>query len=117
MSNLVSSWVLLPLVVADIFLKDLVDTAGRDLGTYLKVHSSARILCTSFSVVADFSTAASVFSTVLIAFDRFFAITDPLHYHMLVTRWRSWVFISLGWFLAAVVAAFSGVVGDGEDKW
>ncbi|XP_053652915.1 probable G-protein coupled receptor No18 isoform X2 [Cherax quadricarinatus] len=93
--NLLASWLLLPLVVAD---------------TFLPVWESASF-CRAMDAVAELVASASVFATLLIAVDRFCAITDPLHYHMLVTRHKSLSMIFLGWLLAALIAVAASL-GD-----
>lgn len=94
--NLLASWLLLPLVVADTFL-----TGWR-----------SESLCRGMDAVSELVASASVFATLLIAVDRFCAITDPLHYHMLVTRVKSLTMIALGWVLATIIAAAAAALGD-----
>ncbi|XP_069170931.1 probable G-protein coupled receptor No18 isoform X1 [Procambarus clarkii] len=93
--NLLASWLLLPLVVAD---------------TFLPVWESVS-LCRAMDAVSELVASASVFATLLIAVDRFCAITDPLHYHMLVTRLKSVAMIAVGW-LAATLIAVAAAFGD-----
>lgn len=100
--NLVASWLLLPLVATDTFLQ----------GT--EVVPSA-VLCRLLDAVSDMVASASVFATLLIAVDRFCAITDPLHYHMLITRHKSVAMIASGWILAAMIGAMSAL-GDISDR-
>ncbi|KAG0721463.1 Alpha-1B adrenergic receptor [Chionoecetes opilio] len=97
--NLLGSWMLLPLVAADTFL------AGYEWP----------VLCRGLDAAAELVVAASVFATLLIAVDRFCAITDPLHYHMLVTRPKSVLMVAAGWALAAALAA-TAALGDLSDK-
>ncbi|XP_045121072.1 adenosine receptor A2a-like isoform X1 [Portunus trituberculatus] len=97
--NLLGSWVLLPLVTGDTFL----------------VGWESPVLCRGLDAAAELVVAASVFATLLIAVDRFFAITDPLHYHMLVTRAKSVVMVASGWALAAALAA-TAALGDLSDR-
>lgn len=97
--NLLGSWVLLPLVVGDTFL------AGW--------HSPA--LCRCLDAAAELVVASSVFATLLIAVDRFFAITDPLHYHMLVTWPKSVAMVASGWAIAAALAV-AAALGDLSDR-
>ncbi|CAL4066440.1 unnamed protein product, partial [Meganyctiphanes norvegica] len=96
--NLLASWVLLPLVVVDAFLQ----------------ASENPLLCTAVDVTAEFITSASIFATLMIALDRFCAITKPLHYHMMINRQKSLMMISGTWILAliiAVCAAFGNHTG------
>lgn len=97
--NLLGSWVLLPLVAGDTFLTGW--------------HSPA--LCRGLDAAAELVVASSVFATLLIAVDRFFAITDPLHYHMLVTRPKSVAMVASGWALAAALAV-TAALGDLSDR-
>lgn len=90
--NLLASWLLLPLVVADTF----------------HVGWESMALCRAMDAVSELVASASVFATLLIAIDRFCAITDPLHYHMLVTRPKSVAMIAGGWVLAALIAVAAG---------
>ncbi|XP_047475453.1 beta-3 adrenergic receptor-like isoform X1 [Penaeus chinensis] len=90
--NLLASWLLLPLVVADTF----------------HVGWESVALCRAMDAVSELVASASVFATLLIAVDRFCAITDPLHYHMLVTRPKSVAMIAGGWVLAALIAVAAG---------
>lgn len=47
---------------------------------------------------------SAVFSTFLIATDRFYAVTSPLHYSMTITRSRSQVMIVLAWVSGIALA-------------
>lgn len=47
---------------------------------------------------------SAVFSTFLIATDRFYAVTSPLHYSMTITRSRSQVMIVLAWLSGLALA-------------
>ncbi|CAL4072513.1 unnamed protein product, partial [Meganyctiphanes norvegica] len=86
--NLLASWVLLPLVVGDAFLQAWENP----------------LLCTAVDATAEFITSASIFATLMIAIDRFCAITKPLHYHMMINSPKSMVMISGSWILALIVA-------------
>lgn len=90
---------LLPLVASDTFLAGWQSPA----------------LCRGLDAAAELVVASSVFATLLIAVDRFFAITDPLHYHMLVTRPKSVAMVASGWALAAALAV-TAALGDLSDR-
>ncbi|XP_042226652.1 probable G-protein coupled receptor No18 isoform X2 [Homarus americanus] len=99
--NLLASWLLLPLVIADTFLPNWESAS----------------LCRAIDAVSELVASASVFATLLIAVDRFCAITDPLHYHMLVTRPKSVAMIASGWIAAALIAAAAGLGDMSNRAW
>ncbi|KAK7068374.1 hypothetical protein SK128_024191 [Halocaridina rubra] len=80
------------------------------MDTYMTGWES-ETLCRGLDAVSELVASASVFATLLIAIDRFCAITDPLHYHMLVTRPKSVAMIASGWILASIIAV-GGAFGD-----
>ena len=47
---------------------------------------------------------SAIFSTFLIAVDRFYAVTSPLHYSMTITRSRSQIMIVVAWLTGALLA-------------
>ncbi|XP_066972292.1 5-hydroxytryptamine receptor 5B-like isoform X1 [Macrobrachium rosenbergii] len=99
--NLLASWLLLPLVVTDSFLTGWKSEA----------------LCRGLDAVSELVASASVFATVLIAFDRFCAITDPLHYHMRITRLMSVAMIALGWGIPALIATAAAMEDLSGRTW
>lgn len=56
------------------------------------------------STVSSSVIFSAVFSTFLIATDRFYAVTSPLHYSMTITRSRSQVMIVLAWLSGVALA-------------
>ncbi|CAL4169634.1 unnamed protein product [Meganyctiphanes norvegica] len=99
--NLLSSWVMLPLVVGD---------------TFLQAWESP-FLCSAVNATAEFVTSASIFATLLIALDRFWAITKPLHYHMLISRRKSMLMIVCSWFLAIIIATLAVLADYRGHAW
>ncbi|XP_064097375.1 5-hydroxytryptamine receptor 5B-like isoform X2 [Macrobrachium nipponense] len=99
--NLLASWLLLPLVVTDSFLTGWKSEA----------------FCRGLDAVSELVASASVFATVLIAFDRFCAITDPLHYHMRITRLMSVAMIALGWGIPALIATAAAMEDLSGRTW
>ncbi|XP_049325057.1 trace amine-associated receptor 13c-like [Astyanax mexicanus] len=53
--------------------------------------------CSIFEISTGYSTAASLCSLVLIAVDRYIAVSDPLHYPTRITVSKMTLFIILGW--------------------
>ncbi len=58
-------------------------------------------------------TLTSVFTVVLISFDRFIFIYKPLHYEMLITPTRTVITACLTWILTFVLLIFP-IVGQGD---
>ncbi|CAL4066719.1 unnamed protein product [Meganyctiphanes norvegica] len=86
--NLLAAWVLLPLVVGDAFLQAW----------------ETPLLCTAVDATTEFIISASIFTTLMIALDRFCAITKPLHYQMMINHHRSMMMICGSWILALIMA-------------
>ncbi|XP_068186306.1 trace amine-associated receptor 13c-like [Antennarius striatus] len=60
------------------------------------------ILCTLYYVVDYIITSASVANMVLISFDRYVAICDPLHYTARVTKRKAEICVFLCWFCSII---------------
>ncbi|XP_039298923.1 5-hydroxytryptamine receptor 7 [Nilaparvata lugens] len=90
--NLVSCWTL-PLIAVYSPTSESGCVAGRGLATGL--------------------CAASVLSVLLIGFDQYLAILDPLHYHSRITCIRSVVLVSCCWLLSG----FVGLAGSHAGGW
>lgn len=70
-------------------------------------------LCMAGRGLATGLCAASVFSVLLIGFDQYLAIVDPLHYPSRITSVRSVVLVSSCWLVSVVV----GVAGSYAGGW
>ncbi|XP_022536417.2 trace amine-associated receptor 13c-like [Astyanax mexicanus] len=55
------------------------------------------IACTVITVITFVSMAASLYSMVFIAVDRYIAVSDPLHYSTRVTLYKSVLLLILAW--------------------
>ncbi|XP_068602693.1 trace amine-associated receptor 13c-like [Brachionichthys hirsutus] len=60
------------------------------------------ILCTVYYVIDYIITSASVANMVLISFDRYVAICDPLHYTARVTKRKTQICVIACWFCAII---------------
>lgn len=56
------------------------------------------------SMIGSSVIFSAIFSTLLIATDRFYAVTSPLHYSMTITRSRSQVMIVAAWLAGTLLA-------------
>ncbi|CAL4100899.1 unnamed protein product [Meganyctiphanes norvegica] len=99
--NLVASWILLPLVVVDTLLQPTETT----------------FLCTTIDALTEFTTSASIFATVMIAGDRYCAVNQPLHYPMLMNRYKCGAMIAVSWILASVIAATASFSSHASRPW
>ncbi|CAL4063879.1 unnamed protein product, partial [Meganyctiphanes norvegica] len=104
--NLVTGWIVLPLVAVDVFLPQWALNLWE-----------ATVLCRTLDVAAEFTSSLAIFATLMIAVDRFCAITNPLHYHMLVTYGKMCTMIAGTWLSAAVIAAAAAPGGNVGRPW
>ena len=78
------------------------------------------VLCSVFTVILVVSSSVSMYSQLLIGLDQYLAVTEPLHYHRIITKSRcrflcvsSWLFsLSIG-LLSIVSETQSGGVDYG----
>ncbi|XP_054281018.1 probable G-protein coupled receptor No18 [Macrosteles quadrilineatus] len=91
-TNLLSCWLLLPLVLVDSMLMP-------------SFHS----LCAVSQGVSTGLSAASVMSVLLIAIDQYYAVIDPLHYHSHIDNTRCGFMISVSWFFSCLWAVAGGL--------
>ncbi|EDO37871.1 predicted protein, partial [Nematostella vectensis] len=54
-----------------------------------------------------FCCSASIFNATLVSFDRYLAINKPLHYRVVVTKYRAYKAIAATWGAAMIVTAIS----------
>ena len=104
-SNLISTFLLLPLSVLDV----LAPISTISITTY---H-----ICTSLRALTTLVSCSSILGTVCIAIDRYFAVLDPLRYHERITKPRSTVMISLVWAVATIAAFLSGIQHGFANTW
>ncbi|XP_017563149.1 trace amine-associated receptor 6-like [Pygocentrus nattereri] len=78
---------LVGLIVMPVKIMELIDSCW-----YL-----GRIACSIFSIINGLSVSASLCSLIIIAVDRYIAISDPLLYSMRITASKMSVGIILGW--------------------
>ncbi|CAL8120440.1 unnamed protein product [Orchesella dallaii] len=92
--SLVTANILISSIIAPLLLFETI------LYEYLLLPCISDVISTVSSCVIF----SAVFSTLLIATDRFYAVTSPLHYSMTITRSRSQVMIVLAWLSGLVLA-------------
>ncbi|XP_075219013.1 5-hydroxytryptamine receptor 1B-like [Lycorma delicatula] len=98
-TNLLSCWMLLPLVVA-----------------VPEFDADASVFCKICRLVSTALCSASVFSVLLIGIDQYYAVTDPLHYHSRINNTRSVILISASWIVSLSIGV-SGAFFGGTSIW
>ncbi|XP_037092207.1 alpha-1B adrenergic receptor-like [Pollicipes pollicipes] len=98
--NLVSTCGLLPLLLTDLFLPP-----------------PSAPLCHAVDAIATFVVSSSVLATLLVAGDRYAAVTDALRYHAIVTKPRSLVAIAGCWAAGLLVTGLSLLVPAADKHW
>lgn len=94
-TNLLSCWLLLPLVLSDSLLS-----------------SSSQTLCAISQGVSHGLSVASVLSVLLIAVDQYYAVVDPLHYHSHVDNTKCAFMIASSWSFSVFCASMGGLFYD-----
>lgn len=92
--SLVTANILISSIIAPLLLFETV------LNDYFLLPCISDLISTVSSSVIF----SAVFSTFLIATDRFYAVTSPLHYSMTITRSRSQVMIMVAWLSGICLA-------------
>ncbi|OXA44041.1 5-hydroxytryptamine receptor 1B [Folsomia candida] len=92
--SLVTANILISSIIAPLMLFEGI------LNTYLTFPCLTEVI----SMIGSSVIFAAIFSTFLIATDRFYAVTSPLHYSMTITRSRSQLMIVAAWLAGALLA-------------
>ena len=100
-TNLISAWLLLPLVIADGIVAGVTSVVG----------------CHLIDAMNTLVSSASVFAALLVAVDRFCAITDPFHYHKLINKLRSTCLIGTSWIITIAITIASTFGGTDFRSW
>ena len=98
--NLVSACGLLPLVLADMLLA-----------------APSEPLCHAVDAVATFVVSTSVLAILLVAGDRYAAVTDALRYHTIVTKPRSVAAMLACWGVGLLVTVPAPFVPAADKRW
>ena len=69
-------------------------------------------LCLAEKFISALSNAINVYSVLGIAVDRYIFIAHPLHYTLLVTTKRTFIFVGITWFLMSVQMALMFGLGQ-----
>jgi len=93
--SLVTANVLISSVVAPLLLFETI------LDHYITVPCISQVV----SMISSSIIFSAILSTSLIATDRFYAVTSPLHYSMTITRSRSKIMIVLAWIFGILLAS------------
>ncbi|XP_072157999.1 uncharacterized protein [Bemisia tabaci] len=111
-TNLVSCWTLLPLILVD----NIWSSEQHQLATILQDGADganpgalyASIMCYVNQGISTGLCAASILSILLIGIDQYLAVVDPLRYHSRINQSRS------GWMIAVVwlVSFLLGLLGS-----
>lgn len=94
-SNVLCAVLLMPLALVTLLMQQWVFSAW---------------CCKAFKVVMMLLTVACTLSLMLIALDRYLAVMSPLHYGMIITRFRCSLMIGCIWAVATLLAVMP-VVG------
>lgn len=93
----------LSLVTANLFISSIVSPLIL-LGTVLNHYLPNPCVPEVISTMTNSVIFSAIFSTLLIATDRYYAVTSPLHYSMTITRGRSQVMIVVAWFCGIILS-------------
>lgn len=99
-ANLLSCWILLPLILADSVWQP-------------SLHG----LCAISQGLSTGLCAASVFSVLLIGVDQYYAVTDPLHYHTRINTPRYAVMVTLSWVVSITFGCVGGTFHGATNVW
>lgn len=100
----------LSLVTANLLLSAVVGPLLLSVGVVVATLGPIPCLSEGAETVAKGAIYSAIFSTLLIAMDRFYAVTSPLHYSMTITRGRSQVMILLAWAAGFLLSLPSGLL-------
>ncbi|KAG8263446.1 hypothetical protein J6590_033653 [Homalodisca vitripennis] len=94
-TNLLSCWLLLPLVITDSMMT-----------------AASQVFCALSQGVSIGICAASVLSVLLIGVDQYYAVIDPLHYHSHIDTTKCAFMITFAWCFSVICATVGGLFYD-----
>ncbi|CAG7784702.1 unnamed protein product [Allacma fusca] len=92
--SLVTANILISSMIAPLILFETI------LNQYLLLPCISEVI----SMISNSVIFSAIFSTFLIAVDRFYAVTSPLHYSMTITRSRSQIMIVVAWLSGTLLS-------------
>ena len=92
LANLLTSFVLIPLIFVDRF-----------------THLSNGLLCLTLRGVTTLTSSASILAQLLIGIDQYLAVINPLHYHRNLNEWRCKLMCITVWLISAILALLSSI--------
>uniref|UniRef100_A0A1B6D3F5 G-protein coupled receptors family 1 profile domain-containing protein n=1 Tax=Clastoptera arizonana TaxID=38151 RepID=A0A1B6D3F5_9HEMI len=99
-TNLLSCWVLLPLILVD--------------SVWGKVSP---VMCGINQGISTGLCSASVMSVLLIGIDQYFAVIDPLHYHSVIDNPRCAMMTIISWIFSLSIGIIGGMLYGTSSFW
>ena len=98
LANLITSFVLIPLVFVDRY------------APYLNG------LCTILRGATTLTSSASILAQLLIGIDQYLAVINPLHYHRNINEWRCKLMCSITWLISFILALLCSIEFQDETE-
>lgn len=109
-TNLLTCWVLLPLLVFDNIWRRI--PVGAEF-----VACNYAPICAINEGIAIGLCAATVLSVLMIGIDQYFAVIDPLRYHSSINATTSVVMMAISWTISASFGVFGSLSINEKSTW